>query len=239
MNKRTCRLLAIVAALVIILAGGYGWLANGSYPAGDAARAALVSGGGVTVSVQDHLTVFSPDEAAQGFIFYPGGRVEHRAYAPLMRFLAEQGVLCVLVEMPFDLAVLDMNAGAEIPGLYPQVERWFIGGHSLGGAMAASHAAAEKRYAGLILLAAYATAEIKDLPVLSIYGTQDQVLNREKYAANRALLPEAATEVVLEGGNHAQFGDYGHQKGDGLPAISAQAQLDAAVNEILAFMAMR
>lgn len=237
MNKRTCRLLAIIAALVIILAGGYGWLANGSYPAGDAARAALVSGGGVTVSVQDNLTVFAPDEAAQGFIFYPGGRVEHRAYAPLMRSLAEQGVLCVLVEMPFDLAVLDMNAGAESPERFPQVERWFIGGHSLGGAMAASHAA-EKSYAGLILLAAYATAEIKDLPVLSIYGTQDQVLNREKYAANRGLLPENTREVVLEGGNHAQFGDYGHQKGDGLPAMDAQAQLDAAVNEILAFMAM-
>ena len=125
----------------MLLAAGGLWLSNASYPAGEKALAALQSSSGVTVTAEDNMTVFMPEEVAQGLIFYPGGFVEHTAYAPLLRSLAEEGWLCVLTEMPFDLAVLNMNAADGIRERFPEVERWYIGGHSLGGAMAASYAA--------------------------------------------------------------------------------------------------
>lgn len=165
-------------------------------------------------------------------IFYPGGFVEHTAYAPLLRSLAEEGWLCVLTEMPFDLAVLNMNAADGIRERFPQVDSWAIGGHSLGGAMAASYAAGHAEdFDALVLLAAYATEDLNgtDMTVYSIYGSEDQVLNRDKYAQYRKNLPANTIEVVLEGGNHAQFGDYGHQKGDGTAALSPEEQQQKTV----------
>ena len=105
--------------------------------------------------------------------------------------------------------------------------------------MAASYAAKnEEDYDALVLLAAYSTAELPEsLSVVSIYEDQDQVMNREKYAEYRGNLPENAVEVILAGGNHAQFGDYGHQKGDGAAFITAQEQLDATVQAILSVLA--
>ena len=167
-----------------------------------------------------------------GFIFYPGGKVETQAYAPLMKELAKQGVLCVLVHMPFHLAVLDMNAADGIQDDY-DIENWYIGGHSLGGAMAASYVANHlTEYEGLVLLASYSTGEISNLNVLSIYGSEDQVMNKEKYDEYRKNIPDV-DEVVLEGGNHAGFGDYGHQKGDGVSTISNLKQIQITSEYIL------
>ncbi len=216
----------------MLLAAGGLWLSNASYPAGEKALAALQSSSGVTVTAEDNMTVFMPEEVAQGLIFYPGGFVEHTAYAPLLRSLAEEGWLCVLTEMPFDLAVLNMNAADGIRERFPQVDSWAIGGHSLGGAIAASYAAGHAEdFDALVLLAAYATEDLNgtDMTVYSIYGSEDQVLNRDKYAQYRKNLPANTIEVVLEGGNHAQFGDYGHQKGDGTAALSPEEQQQKTV----------
>lgn len=216
----------------MLLAAGGLWLSNASYPAGEKALAALQSSSGVTVTAEDNMTVFMPEKVAQGLIFYPGGFVEHTAYAPLLRSLAEEGWLCVLTEMPFDLAVLNMNAADGIRERFPQVDSWAIGGHSLGGAMAASYAAGHAEdFDALVLLAAYATEDLNgtDMTVYSIYGSEDQVLNRDKYAQYRKNLPANTIEVVLEGGNHAQFGDYGHQKGDGTAALSPEEQQQKTV----------
>lgn len=216
----------------MLLAAGGLWLSKASYPAGEKALAALQSLSGVTVTAEDNMTVFMPEEVAQGLIFYPGGFVEHTAYAPLLRSLAEEGWLCVLTEMPFDLAVLNMNAADGIRERFPQVDSWAIGGHSLGGAMAASYAAGHAEdFDALVLLAAYATEDLNgtDMTVYSIYGSEDQVLNRDKYAQYRKNLPANTIEVVLEGGNHAQFGDYGHQKGDGTAALSPEEQQQKTV----------
>ena len=144
--------------------------------------------------------------------------------ALLMRALAEKGVLCVLVDMPLRLAVMDVNAADGIPKKYPQVTRWPIGGHSLGGAMAASYAAAHPEdFSALALLAAYSTKALPDtLAVVSLYGTADKALNWEKYEASRMNLPATAQEIAIPGGNHAQFGSYGAQEGDGEATISAQ-----------------
>ena len=59
---------------------------------------------------------------------------------------------------------------------------------------------------------------------VSLYGDQDEVLNMEEYEKNRENLPEKAEEVIISGGNHAQFGNYGIQKGDGTAVIARENQ---------------
>ena len=125
---------------------------------------------------KDGTLIIRPEgrDPVAGLIFYPGGKVEHTAYTPLMEALASEGILCVLVEMPFRLAVLDMNAAEGIPEAFPEVERWYLGGHSLGGSMAASYLASHTEdFDGLILLGSYSTADLSgtDLSVLSVYGS--------------------------------------------------------------------
>lgn len=190
---------------------------------------------------EDGTVIFRPDggETVAGLIFYPGGKVEHTAYTPLMEALASEGILCVLVEMPFRLAVLDMNAAEGIPEAFPEVEHWYMGGHSLGGSMAASYLASHTEdFAGLILLGAYSTADLSgtELSVLSVYGSEDGVLNREKYAEYRPNLPEGFTETVIEGGNHAYFGAYGEQDGDGTATVTPAEQVRETVAAILSML---
>ena len=153
-----------------------------------------------------------------------------------MAELAREGVLCVLVEMPFNLAVFDINAADGIQEQYPEIEDWYIGGHSLGGSMAASYLADHTdEYEGLILLGSYSTADLSDtdLDVLSIFGSEDKVLNREKYDENKSNLPDDFCEVVIEGGCHAYFGMYGAQDGDGTPTISNHEQIRLTVESII------
>ena len=227
-------LIAVVLVLSVAAAGANVWVEQ-QYPYGEAAAAALVPSDAVNVIQADDAICFIPAQAKAGFIFYPGALVPARAYAPLMQALAQEGVLCVVPQMPLRLAILDMYAADGIAGQYPDVSRWSVGGHSLGGTMAASCAAAHAEdYAALVLLAAYATSGVPEsMAAVSVYGDRDQVLNLEKYAAYRSNLPADAAEVVIPGGNHAQFGDYGHQKGDGQAAVSAQEQLEQTVQAIL------
>ena len=190
---------------------------------------------GVRVEERDDGLAFIPENTEAGFLFYPGGKVEYKAYIPLMEALAEQNVLCVLLEMPLNLAVLDVNAAEGVAEDYAEVDRWYIGGHSLGGSMAASYVADHTdEYEGLVLLASYSTAELADsrLNVISIYGSEDEVLNREKYEKNRSNLPADFTEYVIDGGCHAYFGVYGHQEGDGTPTISNQQQIELTAQQL-------
>ena len=227
-------LIAVVLVLAVAVAGANVWVES-LYPAQEAAQAALAPYRNVTVQITDDAIAFIPSEARAGFIFYPGGLVPSEAYAPLLRALAEEGVLCVVPKMPLRLAVLDMNAADGIAAQYPDITRWAIGGHSLGGAMAASYAAAHgEDFAALVLLAAYSTAEVPaHIAAVSIYGDADQVMNREKYARYRDNLPEGAVELIIPGGNHAQFGDYGVQKGDGWATITPEEQLAQTLQAIL------
>lgn len=184
---------------------------------------------------------FVPEEATTGFIFYPGGKVEYTAYVPLMEELASEGILCVLVEMPFNLAVLDSNAAEGITDQYSEIEDWYIGGHSLGGSMAASYlSGCVEDFEGLILLGAYSTADLSgtDVSVLSVYGSEDLVMNREKYDENKTNLPEDFEEVIIEGGCHAYFGMYGSQDGDGTPSITNEEQIRMTEDAITTFIRM-
>ena len=183
----------------------------------------------VTTEVLDDGTlVFQSENATKGFIFYPGGKVEYTAYQPLMAACAEQGILCALVKMPFNLAVLDINAAEGLREQYPDIEDWYIGGHSLGGSMAAAYLADHAEdYDGLILLGSYSAADLSnaEIDVLSVYGSEDLVMNRVKYDESKSNLPGDFAEVIIEGGCHAYFGMYGAQEGDGNPAISNEEQI--------------
>ena len=239
MNTK-CKI-ALIAAIAVVLALviGCGAYVSDYYRADEAAAAALAGSETVEVRQEAGLTVFAPAEPAAGFIFYPGGKVEYTAYAPLMLALAERDVLCLLVEMPLNLAVLDVNAAEGLRERFPEVERWYIGGHSLGGAMAASYAEKNAHdFAGLVLLASYSTADISEsgLAVLSVYGSEDGVLNMEKYEKYASKLPHDFEEYVIEGGCHAYFGVYGAQAGDGTPKITNKRQIEITAEKISEFI---
>ena len=225
----------IILAVFVLLAGSAGIYAGDYYRAEPEAFAVMEKGApGVQVEQKGGRTVFTPESPKAGLIFYPGGKVEYSAYAPLMAELAQEGFLCVLLKMPLNLAVLNMDAAHGIPAEFPGVERWILAGHSLGGAMAASCAAKHpEEFDGLLLLAAYSTADLSDsgLQVLSLYGSEDGVLNREKYEKYRANLPADTRETVINGGCHAGFGAYGPQKGDGVPRITRAEQITRTAAE--------
>jgi len=226
------RIPGIALGLVIVLTAIMVGYLNDGYDATEAAQTALISDDNVIVEQIDGAVVFMPVEPVDGMIFYPGGKVAHDAYAPLMRAYAEAGMACILLEMPFDLAVFDMNAADDYRYLYPEIESWYLGGHSLGGAMAASYLEGHlEEYDGLILCAAYSTVDYSetDLKIVSMYGSNDKVLNAEKYEECRVNLPESVAELVIEGGNHAFFGTYGLQDGDGTATIANDSQIATAV----------
>ena len=185
--------------------------------------------------LEDGSLVFYPAAYDSAVIFYPGSKVEALAYIPLMESLAEEGVLTVLMPMPFNLAVLAKDAAEGIPEQFPEVENWYMAGHSLGGSMAASFAAENTAWVdGLILLAAYSTDPVA-LPVLSIYGSSDGVMNQEKYQQYRPNLPKL-TEQIIDGGNNAGFGFYGPQEGDGEASISREAQIEQTARLMAEFV---
>lgn len=163
-----------------------------------------------------------------GFIFYPGGKVESLAYLPLLDSIRNQGINVYLVNMPFNLAVFNINAADTIIEKYPNIKQWYIGGHSLGGAMASQYLSQnEEKFEGLIQLSAYPLND-SELNVLILYGTNDKVLDLEKLSSFYS--------VKIEGGNHAYFGNYGEQDGDGTASISREEQQLITVETILEFI---
>ena len=234
-RKKIKILLISLLTVLLFLTVGFGVYVGNYYHATETAEEAMMETDKIFVQENDDGMVFAPDEPQAGLIFYPGGKVEHTAYAPLMRALAEQDILCVLVKMPFRLAVFDIDAADGIQEQFPEIESWYIGGHSLGGSMATSYVSKHTEdFEGLVLLAAYSTEDLSDsgLKVLSVYGSEDGVLNREKYEEYRSNLPEDTVEYVIEGGNHAGFGSYGEQEGDGQAEISQEEQIAITVEKI-------
>ncbi|MCA9974877.1 MAG: alpha/beta fold hydrolase [Anaerolineales bacterium] len=236
----TYTILGLIAVLFVGLAGFVIW-ANDTNPVMETALNALESDTAVTVTQTPWIT-FTPtgETAATGVVFYPGGKVDARAYAPLMRGLAEAGYLTIITPMPLNLAFTNANAIEDVIAAHPEIEQWVISGHSLGGAMAANYAYTHPDIlAGLILYGSYPadnnSLADQNLPVLSIYGTEDG--GADKIAQSGNLLPPQAQLVVIEGGNHAQFGDYGLQKGDGTAVISRADQQAQTLQVTLDFLA--
>jgi hypothetical protein len=191
-----------------------------------------------TIETEGGFTTYAPNgEIKAGLVFYPGAKVEYTSYAPLLEECAEQGILCVVVEMPCNLAFLGINRAMKAIELYPEIDTWYIGGHSLGGTMAASCASIHSDiFNGVVLLGSYSTANISSIPTVSILGSQDKVLNLKKYSKNKTNLPEDYAEYVIEGGNHAYFGMYGEQEGDGVATITNMQQIEITAHHIIEFI---
>ena len=219
----------VLVVLILICAGGFFVYVSNYYHALDYEVA------NVNVTEENNYTIYGNSDSETGFIFYPGGKVEAAAYEPILSELAEKGICSVLAEMPYNLAVFDSDAAVNIMNDLPKVKNWYIGGHSLGGAMAASFAAEHQEdFKGVVLLAAYPTDKL-EIPVLSIYGSEDEVLNKEKYKDSIGLA-ENLTEIVIDGANHAQFGHYGEQSGDGQAKISKEDQWNETAEQIEEFI---
>lgn len=191
---------------------------------------------GVSVNYAfDGVLEFIPDEPKAGLVFYPGAFVDYRCYAPLMASLAKKGFLCVLTSPSFDLALLGKNVAVKLKHQYPETDIWYIGGHSLGGASAAMCIAANlDEFQGLVMLAAYSTKDLSTSgkKVVSVYGSNDGVLNMANYEKCRANLPSDAMETVIKGGCHSYFATYGHQDGDGQATITRDQQIQATADAI-------
>lgn len=241
-HKKSGRIFGILIAIVLVLAGSCVRYVQDYYPVTDRDGAMADAPEVKVVKTSSGYLYDGPGEDT-ALIFYPGAKVQDIAYAPLLKELAENGVDCYLVHMPGNLAIFGVNKAEDVlrdsVGTDAAYEHWYLAGHSLGGAMAASFAATHsEELEGLIFLGAYSTKDLSgtDLKVLSLYGSEDQVLNREKLAESHALMPADFTEYVIAGGNHAQYGDYGVQKGDGTATITAEEQRNIVVEKILTFM---
>ena len=238
-NRKFHAGILVVAIIIIGLVRLSSWLGD-YYRATDRAWSYIDEPAhGVTVDYVDNTIVYRPENPEAAMIFYPGGLVETEAYAPLLEQLAENGIMVVEVAMPHYLAMLDANGARGIKAKYPEVDRWYLGGHSLGGAMVSLYAARHQdEYEGAVLLAAYSTEDISDsdMDVLLMYGSEDKVINMDNYKKNLPNLPKDYQEVVIDGGCHAYFGDYGMQKGDGTPSITVQEQTQITVDSIVEFI---
>ncbi len=236
MKKKFLIALICVVVTIAISLGGIGVYLGDYYRAQIDSEAVFAQGKEVSVTTLDNGNiVFMPKNPVGGFVFYPGGKVEYTAYKPLMEACASRGIACVLVEMPFNLAVLDMSAAKGIAAAYPEITDWYVGGHSLGGSMAASFLAENTdEYSGLVLLGSYSTADLSqfELKVVSVYGSEDKVMNAEKYNECAVNLPGDFTEIIIEGGCHSFFGMYGAQDGDGTPTITNVQQINATADII-------
>jgi acetyl esterase/lipase len=222
-------ILIVLFVLGLGISGFYVWASDAPDPMPEA-MVALESDELVTVETEPWL-IFTPTDQTPttGFIFYPGGKVDYRSYAPQARAIAEAGYLVVIPEMPLNLAVFDANAADDIIAAYPDIENWAIGGHSLGGAMAAQYVYNNPDAVdGLVLWASYPAGSNDlsgiDIAVTSIYGSSDGVATPDQVLAGESLLPADTVWVEIEGGNHAQFGWYGDQAGDNPANISREEQ---------------
>lgn len=242
-QKRKHSLLKIILAIVLVIAAvtgvSFGIYVSDYYHADETALSLLENPGDVSM-IQDrkgNYTVLPQKAGDTGIIFYPGGKVDERAYLPLLKKYAENGITCILVKMPFHLAVFNMNGADGIQKQYPRITKWYLAGHSLGGAMAAVYIADHSAdYEGLILLGAYSTKDLSDsdLKVLLIDGDQDRIINQKQVLKNQDHYPENTYVFTIAGGNHCQFGSYGFQKGDGQASISAKEQWQETVDDTLA-----
>ncbi len=244
-KKRRIILIVVVVLVTIPLAAGLGFVlwANNPLPAMPEAIAALESDATVTVTQGDWIS-FTPTNATPttGLIFYPGGRVDPRAYAPPLRALAAAGYYVALVPMPLNLAVFGIDRANAVVAANPQIEQWALGGHSLGGAMSAAFIDGNPGVMdGLVFWAAFPAenndlSDLPDLHVSSIYGTLDGLATVDEVLASQPRLPASATFIPIDGGNHAQFGYYGEQPDDNPATISReeqQAQTIAATAALL------
>lgn len=226
---------AFLVAFIVLVA----W-ARQVVPADRSARFALDSDDAVVVEKGDWIT-FRPRDAdpVTGLIFYPGGKAEPVAYAPILRALAARGFLVVMCPMPLNIALLAPERAARVIPRFPEIRRWAIAGHSLGGVMAAEFAERHARQiAGVILWAAYPAGftniSRQHLAVLTIFGTMDNLATPAKVAQAQLRLPPDSSYISVPGGDHWGFGNFDSQVSNG--TISRDAQQAKVLDATQAFL---
>ncbi|MBI9014324.1 MAG: alpha/beta fold hydrolase [Clostridiales bacterium] len=233
------KLLIVIPIIFLLLV--FNLLFNSSYKATDNALNALESTDTLKFYSDDYISFIPISHNEIGIIMYPGGKVEHEAYAPLMRDLADQGYSTFIAKMPLDLAIFGKNKASEIIEENNTINQWYIMGHSLGGVMAAQYAYEnQETISGLILLASYPQEKHDfsntDMEVLSILGNLDGLIDLDTYKETKAFLPEDTMYITIDGGNHAQMGTYGKQKKD-LPAtLTPEEQEYLIIESIMEFI---
>jgi len=240
--KQSWRIVAAVSTVVLfVFVIGFVLWASDAAPASEVALQAINSDSQVFVSPENGWVIFFPAENPRpetGFIFYPGGKVDYRAYAPILKMIAAKGYFVAVVPVPLNLAFFDVNAAARVEAAYPEIKNWFVGGHSLGGVAASSYAASHEEIRGVVFWASYpADDSLKtgNIPAVSIYGTNDGLATRETLDESKALLLPDTKFIAIEGGNHAQFGSYGPQDGDNEASISPEDQWTQAAAATVEF----
>lgn len=217
----------ILVVLCVFVAASIFYVCDYSHNTDDSATKSTNT---VKVSQTDFGYFYDGPGNEDAMIFYPGGKVEDLSYSSLLKEIAANGMDCFLVNMPMNLAVFGSDKAQEVLDDY-SYQHWYMGGHSLGGSMAAKFVAEnEDDFKGLVLLAAYSTYDLSDtdLTVLTIYGSNDKVLNRSRLKKYKSNLPKDSETYVIEGGNHSGFGTYGKQSGDGKRSISYMEQIAIA-----------
>jgi len=240
-KKLSFKIFTVAIIFVICLTGAFFIYTSNYYHATTVATEAMTDNQNVTITYKDDMAIFTPNENSKqvGLIFYPGAKVEYTSYAPLMTKLAENGITCVLIKMPFNLAVFNISAANKALNDVSNITSWYICGHSLGGAMASAYAASNTdKLSGIILLGAYPSSDLSktDLRLLTMYGSNDEVLNKNKLSETKSNAPSDSLYFEIEGGNHANYGNYGIQKGDGTATISSDEQQTIVTDKIIKFI---
>ena len=234
----------VIGFITIIIIGVLGmlvWSKRGTYPARMDALSALESTDRVTIT-QDKWIIFEPVKDTEiGLIFYPGGLVEPTAYAPILHEIAEEGVLVIITPMPLNLAILNTGAANAVIDAYPHITTWILAGHSLGGASSAIFAENNpEKIEAIALWDSYPpdSADLSDntISAISIFGTTNNFPNTENFNDKKHLLPTNTRFIGIEGASHAQFGDYGPQKGDVIPSLSLAEQHEQVAEIMLEFI---
>jgi hypothetical protein len=235
MRLRYKVLVGIILVLVVAFAGFVIWAETPPSPMPEAYDA-LKSDSSVMVSIGNWL-VFTPvsSNVSTGFIIYPGGRVDFRSYAPAAHEIAAEGYLVIIPQMPLNLAVFGVGTANDVIKSFPNVSAWAIGGHSLGGTIAAQFTFENpSKIKGLVLWAAYPASGTdlskSNLLVSTIHGSNDGLVSTAQIDYSLKLLPSSTVRVETAGGNHAQFGWYGDQAGDNAATITREAQQNLTVN---------
>lgn len=191
----------------------------------------------------EYIEIISQEDTLTGgLIFYPGGLVQPKAYVKMLAPIADRmGYRILIMKMPFNLAIMDTEKALRFIDSFRETSEWIIAGHSLGGATAAMLVNKHPDlFKGIIFLASYPpesdSLADNDIPALTIYGTEDGLATLEKVKKHTPYLPPDTEHLRIEGGNHAQFGSYGPQDGDGEAQISEKEQHEIVGNKMIEFL---
>lgn len=231
--KRSLSILIAIGCSVALLAVFFIVYFSIYYHAGDSAKKALEGNDLVSVEKIDGGYYFDGPGEESAIVFYSGGKVESEAYAPLMLKLSDAGFDCFLADMPLNFPLFRVDIADKFVYSY-DYDTWILAGHSMGGVAASYYV--EKHTGeidGLVMLASYPTEKIDDsVSLLLIYGIEDGCMDKRLLDQSSSLWPKNTVEYVISGGNHAQFGDYGNQKCDGVASITCDEQLNETVRAV-------